>query len=129
VSHFKILVSENPPFRVAAIPQPFSFQHGPVRALLFTEGKSHSMNDPATYWLNFTNFALLGLVVICCGAVAFGVVQELAARRKKAASMSKLDREVSDLVASYDGHSFHVPGLGLTMADGGEETEKKEEER
>jgi hypothetical protein len=87
------------------------------------------MTDPATYWLNFTNIALLALVVICCGAVAFGVVQELAARRKKAASMSRLDREVSDLVASYDGHAFNVPGLGLTMADGGEETGKKEEER
>jgi hypothetical protein len=87
------------------------------------------MNDPATYWLNFTNIALLVLVVICCGAVAFGVVQELAARRKKAVSVSKLDREVSDLVASYDGHAFQVPGLGLTMADGGEETGKKEEER
>ena len=87
------------------------------------------MSDPATYWMNFTNIALLALVLICCGAVAFGVVQELAARRKKAVSMSKLDREVSDLVASYDGHAFHVPGLGLTMADGGEETGKKEEER
>jgi hypothetical protein len=87
------------------------------------------MTDPATYWLNFTNIALLALVVICCGAVAFGVVQELAARRKKAVSMSRLDREVSDLVASYDGHAFNVPGLGLTMADGGEETGKKEEER
>ena len=87
------------------------------------------MNDPATYWLNFTNIALLVLVVVCCGAVAFGVVQELAARRRKAASMSKLDREVSELVASYDGHAFHVPGLGLTMADGGEEAGKKEEER
>jgi len=87
------------------------------------------MSDPATYWLNFTNIALLALVLICCGAVAFGVVQELAARRKKAVSMSKLDREVSDLVASYDGHAFNVPGLGLTMADGGEETGKKEEER
>ena len=43
--------------------------------------------------------------------------------------MSRLNREVSDLVASYDGHAFNVPGLGLTMADGGEETGKKEEER
>jgi hypothetical protein len=87
------------------------------------------MTDPATYWLNFTNIALLALVVICCGAVAFGVIQELAARRKKAASMSRLNREVSDLVASYDGHAFNVPVLCLTMADGGEETGKKEEER
>jgi hypothetical protein len=42
--------------------------------------------------------------------------------------MSKLDREVSTLVASYqDGHTFHLPQLGVTMADGGEELGKKEE--
>ena len=41
--------------------------------------------------------------------------------------MSKLDHEVSDLVASYDGHAFHVPNLGLTMADGGDPIGKKEE--
>ncbi len=87
------------------------------------------MSDPSAYWLNFTNIALGIMVLICCGAVAFGIVQELAARRKKAAAMSKLDREVADLMASYDGHAFNVPGLGLTMADGGEETGKKEEER
>jgi hypothetical protein len=40
-----------------------------------------------------------------------------------------LDREVSDLVSSYGGHVFDVPGLGLTMADGGEEQGKKKEER
>jgi hypothetical protein len=43
--------------------------------------------------------------------------------------MSKLDREVADLVSSYGGHAFQVPGLGVTMADGGEELGKKEEER
>ena len=42
--------------------------------------------------------------------------------------MSKIDREVSDLVASFqDGHAFHLPELGVTMADGGEELGKKEE--
>jgi hypothetical protein len=42
--------------------------------------------------------------------------------------MSKIDREVSDLVASFqDGHAFHLPRLGVTMADGGEELGKKEE--
>jgi hypothetical protein len=31
-------------------------------------------------------------------------------------------------VASFeDGHTFHLPQLGLTMADGGEELGKKEE--
>ena len=39
--------------------------------------------------------------------------------------MSTLDREVSDLVASFhDGHAFHLPELGVTMADGGEPLDK-----
>jgi hypothetical protein len=86
------------------------------------------MSDPSTYWLTITN-AILGVVVlICCVAVAIGVFQEIAAKRKKATAMSKLDREVSDLVASFqDGHTFHLPHLGVTMADGGEELGKKDE--
>ena len=86
------------------------------------------MSDPSTYWLNITN-ALLGLVtLICCIAVGIGIVQELAARRKRSASLSKIDTEVADLVSSFgDGHAFHIPTLGVTMADGGEELRHKEE--
>ena len=85
------------------------------------------MSDPTTYWLTFTNAALGVVVLICCVAVAIGVVQEIVAKRKKASAMSKLDREVSGLVNSYqDGHAFHLPELGVTMADGGEELGKKE---
>ncbi len=87
------------------------------------------MSDPSAYWLNFMNIALGLIVLICCGAVAFGVLQEFAARRKKAAKLAALDGEVADLVASYDGHAFNVPGLGLTMADGGEERGKQKDER
>jgi hypothetical protein len=86
------------------------------------------MSDPSTYWLTFTNAALGVVVLVCLVAVAIGIWQEVAARRKKAAEMSKLDREVADLVASYDGHVFNVPGLGVTMADGGEELGKKDKE-
>ena len=85
------------------------------------------MSDPSAYWLNIMN-AVLGLVVlICCAAVGVGIFQELAARRKKHAALSGIDREVSDLVAGFDGHAFQVPELGLTMADGGTpvEPEKK----
>ncbi len=86
------------------------------------------MGDPSTYWLTLTNAALGIVVVICCVAVAFGVVQELAARRKRKAALSGLDREVADLVKAYrDGHAFDVPELGITMADGGDELGKKEE--
>ena len=84
------------------------------------------MSDPSTYWLTFMNVALGVLTLIGCIAVGIGVVQELAARRKRAA-VSPLDREVADLVVSFqDGHAFHTPQLGLTMADGGEDVNKKE---
>ncbi|MBZ5575435.1 MAG: hypothetical protein LAP40_02615 [Acidobacteriia bacterium] len=88
------------------------------------------MNDPSTYWLTMTNLALGVVVLICCGAVAFGVLQELIARKRKRAAESTLDREVADLAATYTGgHAFHLPGLGVTMADGGEELNKKEERK
>jgi len=55
------------------------------------------------------------------------VMQEVAAKRKRKAALSELDREVSELAASFDdGHAFHTPQLGLTMADGGEPAANKE---
>ena len=88
------------------------------------------MSDPSTLWLTITNIALGVVVLICCVAVAIGVFQEIAAKRRNVTAMSKLDREVSDLVASFqDGHAFQLPGLGVTMADGGEEFGKKKEEK
>ena len=85
------------------------------------------MSDPATYWLTVTNIALGVVTLICCAAVALGIFQELAAKRKRSSAMSQIDHEVADLVASYDGHAFNVPNLGLTMADGGEPIGKKDE--
>jgi len=86
------------------------------------------VSDPSTYWLNVMNVALGLVTLICMAAVVVGVLQELAAKRRKVAGLSQLDREVTDLVSSYDGHAFNIPGLGVTMADGGEELRKKEEE-
>lgn len=85
------------------------------------------MSDPATYWLTVTNIALGVVTLICCAAVALGIFQELAAKRKRSSAMSQIDHEVADLVASYDGHAFNVPNLGLTMADGGDPIGKKDE--
>jgi hypothetical protein len=86
------------------------------------------VSDPSTYWLTLTNVALGVVVLICCFAVGIGVIQEVAARRKKRVTLTQLDREVTDLVTSFqDGHAFHTPALGLTMADGGEKLDKKEE--
>ena len=90
------------------------------------------MSDPSTYWLTLTNIALGVVVLICCLAIAAGVIQEFAVRRKKKAALADLDSEVASLVSSYEGHAFDVPGLGLTMADGGEAIDKpsgKKEER
>jgi hypothetical protein len=84
------------------------------------------VSDPSTYWLTFTNIALGVVTLICCAAVAGGILQELAARRKKKAALANLDLEVTSLVNSFGGHAFDVPGLGVTMADGGEELKKKE---
>jgi hypothetical protein len=78
-------------------------------------------SDPETWWLNVTNLGLGLVILVCLGAVVIGVVQELHARRKLRAEMKGIDNEMHDLVATYqDGHAFDIPGLGLTMADGGE---------
>ncbi len=85
------------------------------------------MNDPSTYWLSVMNVVLGLVVLICCGALGVGVFQEIVSRRRKRVAATALDREVSDLVASFDGHAFDVPQLGLTMADGGEPADRKDE--
>jgi hypothetical protein len=88
------------------------------------------VNDPSTYWLTVTNITLGVVAVIAVVAVAIGVVQELAARHRRAVAERNLDRELVDLVASFDdAHALHVPGLGLTMADGGEDLRDKTEKR
>ena len=80
------------------------------------------MGDPSTYWLTVTNIALGLVVLACCAAVAFGVLQELAARHRKRVSESQ---ELAGILGFGDGHAFNIPGLGVTMADGGEELRKK----
>jgi len=86
------------------------------------------VNDPTTYWLTVTNIALGLVTLICIAAVGIGIIQELAAKRKRRAEMASLDREVANLVSSFgDRHAFHTPSLGVTMADGGEEFEDKDQ--
>jgi hypothetical protein len=84
------------------------------------------MSDPSTYWLTVMNVVLGIVVLVCCAAVAVGIMQEIVTRRKKRAAIAALDHEVADLVAAYGGHAFNVPGLGVTMADGGEPAREKE---
>ena len=119
-------MTDNP--KLARLPNQelLCFRHGLFRALGLA-GRSEVVNDPSTYWLTLTNIALGVVVLICFAAVGFGVLQELAARRKKRAALSAFDRELADLGATYvGGHAFNVPGLGVTMADGGEDLKQKE---
>ena len=67
-----------------------------------------SFNDPNTFWLNVTNIVLGLVTLICCVAVGQGVYKDVLAR---------LRRRVPVRV---DDHAFVIPGLGITMADGGE---------
>jgi hypothetical protein len=65
-------------------------------------------DGPDTFWLNFTNIAL-GLVTLACVlAIVGGVARELLHRHEQRA------------IAREDDHAFATPGLGVTMADGGE---------
>jgi hypothetical protein len=68
------------------------------------------LSDPKMFWLNITNI-VLGLVTLaCCAVVGYGVVREVLLRIRKSRTTPVIS----------DDHTFHVPGLGITMADGGE---------
>ncbi len=63
---------------------------------------------PDTFWLDFTNIALGLVTLLCALAIAGGVARELTQRWRRRAA------------AREDDHAFATPGLGVTMADGGE---------
>lgn len=63
--------------------------------------------DPATFWLNLTNIAL-GLVTLVCVIVVGRVVYSEIVMIRKRKSLAE------------DDHTFLIPELGFTMADGGE---------
>ena len=69
------------------------------------------IQDPELQWLTVTNIALGAVALLCVGAVGSAVVHELLARARQ--------RATSALPAADD-HTFFVPELGVTMADGGE---------
>jgi hypothetical protein len=73
-----------------------------------------------TLWLNVTNLAL-GVVTVAAMLMAFvAIVRELAARRRHIRDASALDDELRAMFGSESPYAMQVPGLGLTMADGGE---------
>jgi hypothetical protein len=89
-----------------------------------------------TFWFNMTNFAL-GMITVLALAVVFGAVGwDLLVRKApkpRAVNAADLERVGAEIDSWFKAgpHSLTVPGLGLTMADGGEkiEPEHKEESR
>lgn len=78
-----------------------------------------------TMWLNITNFALGIVTLIALLLVFFAVGWDLLVRKIKEPARIDLRNIDAELQALLHGqsHSLSVPGLGLTMADGGEKIE------
>lgn len=69
------------------------------------------IQDPELHWLTVTNIALGAVALLCVGAISAAVVHELLARARQ---------RVTSALPAIDDHTFFVPELGVTMADGGE---------
>jgi hypothetical protein len=75
-----------------------------------------------TMWLNITNLALGIVTLIALLVVFFAVGWDLLVRkvgRKTAVNLNHIDADLKALLQGGS-HSFSIPDLGLTMADGGE---------
>lgn len=72
--------------------------------------------DDWVFWLNLTNIALGAVVFLAVLLVAYALAWEFVSRYKKPRNVPNLDEELKAML--HDGLS--VPGLGVTMADGGE---------
>jgi hypothetical protein len=77
------------------------------------------MGDP--FWLNVTNIGLGVVILVCVGVIAIGITKDVLAKRaRRLAAHGEMQEMASD-----GGNLFAVPGLGLTMADGGEQAAPK----
>jgi hypothetical protein len=86
------------------------------------------MANDWTFWLQVMNLALVAITVLAGLVVTGAVGWELWARREhKARAADSLDAELWAM-SRADLHTLSVPGLGLTMADGGERVEPSEAE-
>lgn len=78
--------------------------------------------DNWTMWLNITNFSLGIVTLIALLVVFFAVAWDVVVRkigRVPSVDLNNIDEELQTLLHG-GAHSLSVPGLGLTMADGGE---------
>jgi hypothetical protein len=72
-----------------------------------------------TFWLMMTNYALALVTVIAVILVIGAVSWDLIVKKAhKVHTIDTVNADWETLLRSP--HSFDVPGLGLTMADGGE---------
>lgn len=71
--------------------------------------------DPSGDWLDFTNFMLGVATLICIFVVVWAGIKEFAKRTVK--------KPVADP------HALEVPGLGMTMADGGKPLDRDDSKR
>ena len=84
------------------------------------------MANDWTFWLQVMNLALVAVTLLAAIVVTGAVGWELWARKEhKAPVADSLERLWA---MSPDLHTLSVPGLGLTMADGGEKVEPSEAE-
>lgn len=83
-----------------------------------------------TMWLNITNLALGIVTLIAVLVVFFAVGWDLLVRKVKSPALMDLRNIQGELERLLHGgsHSLSVPGLGLTMADGGEKIEPPKSE-
>jgi hypothetical protein len=75
-------------------------------------------SDPQTLWLNVINLSLGVVTLICFGVIGYGIWQDVRVKMRQRAEEGAVNRVVRDLVG--DAHTFELPELGLTMADGGQ---------
>jgi hypothetical protein len=75
-------------------------------------------SDPQTLWLNVTNLAL-GIVTLAGVLIAAGAVGWELVRHRRTSRGADTDAELRSMFAAESPHILDVPGLGLTMADGG----------
>jgi hypothetical protein len=81
-------------------------------------------SDPQTLWLNIINLSLGLVTLVCIAAIGYGVLQDVRERARKRAGDEAMQRAAGNAVSGFGGHAFDMPGLGLTMADGGEPLDK-----
>lgn len=74
------------------------------------------MTEAEILELNIANAALGVATLVCVAAIAWGVFSELLERARQRWAATE-----------RDSHTFAVPVVGLTMADGGEKVDEQDE--